>query len=230
MEAKEKLSFKEWCEHIWYYYKWLIVLGDLVVIFLIAAFFQLMFKPEPDVHILYIGKGSISVNGVEVLTDTVENMIDDYNKDGEKVCDYVDITALAKEESGEVFNADVNAAALTRFEVEIRSGDSVIYLLSEYYFKRAMDLGVLAKLSDVLDSSAMPEKTYNEYGVYLQDLELYKAPGFNYLPGNTIVCIRHSPENDELKYGRTIETYTANKLCFQKLITYKADSGANSAA
>lgn len=224
MEAKNKLSFKEWCEHIWYYYKWLIILGGLVVIFLLSAFIQLIFKAEPDVHILYVGKGSISVNGVNELTNFVESMIDDYNDDGKKICDYVDITALAAEESGQVFNADVNAAAITRFELEMRSGDSVIYLLSEYYFKEAKDLGVLAKLSDVLDSSAMPAKTYDEYGVYLQDLELYQAPGFKYLPGNTIVCIRRSPGKDEIKYNRTIETYTANKLCFQKLITYRADS------
>lgn len=224
MEAKGKLSFKEWVEHIWYYYKWLIILGGLVVIFLIVAFFQLLLKPEPDVHILYIGKGSISVTGVNELTNTVESLIDDYNNDGEKVCDYIDLTALAEEESGEVFNLDINNAAITRFEVEIRTGDSVIFLMNEFYFKEAMKLGVLAKLSDVLDSTAMPEKTYNEYGVYLKDLDLYKAPGFDSLPANTILCIRRSPENDDIKYQRTMEVYTANKLCFQKLITYKADS------
>lgn len=224
MEAKEKLSVKEWFEHIWYYYKWLIILGGLVVIFLVIAFFQLILKPDADVHIMYIGKGSISVKGVNDLTKTVESLIDDYNNDGKKVCDYIDLAALAEEESGEVFNADFNAAAIARFEVEIRSGDSVIFLMNEYYFKEAMEIGVLAKLSDVLDSTAMPEKTYNEYGVYLKDLDLYKAPGFNSLPANTILCIRRSPENDTIKYNRTMEVYTANKLCFQKLITYKADS------
>jgi hypothetical protein len=222
MEAKEKLSFKEWCEHAWYYYKWLIIFGGLVVIFLVSAFIQMLIKPEPDVHILYTGKATASVKGVSELTKTVENLIEDYNNDGKKKCDYIDITALSEEESGVVFNADINAAAIKRFETEIRAGDSIIFLLNEYYFKEALDLGVLAKLSDVLDSTAMPQTTYNEYGVYLKDLDLYKAPGFNQLPGNTVVCIRRSPENDELKYQRTIEAYTANKLCFQKLITYKA--------
>lgn len=222
MKTKEKLSFREWCGNIWYYYKWLIILGGIVVLFLIIAFVQMLTSNEPDVTLLYTGKSTVTVKGSEELKNTVDGMIEDYNKDGTKTIDFLELTAHSAETSGVVFNADTNATVLRRFQSEIASGDSVIYLMEQYYYNKLLELDILAKLSDVLYEKDIPEQAIDEYGVYIKDLEIYNAPGFNMFPPDTILCIRRSPEKDDIKYGRSVEVYTANKLCFQKIINYKS--------
>ena len=47
-EKKEKLSFREWCEHVWYYYKWQILILGLIAVFIIIATVQLFKKTDPD--------------------------------------------------------------------------------------------------------------------------------------------------------------------------------------
>lgn len=91
-----------------------------------------------------------------------------------------------------------------------RPGNSIIYLVNEAYYERLKEFGVLSKLSDVLPASAIPSETVDEYGVYLRELELHFAEGFRRLPGNLIVCLRRSPEEDTITYGRTMEYWRAN--------------------
>jgi hypothetical protein len=221
MEKKERLSFKQWCEHIWYYNKWMIILGSAVVILIVVGTIQLLTRNEGDVSFLYTGKSTITVKGTKQLEETVKGLIEDYNGDGVIAVDYLELTALAGEASGVIIDADTNANILRWFETEVRAGDSVIYLLDEYYYNRIVDIGVLAKLSDVLYEKDIPEAAIDEYGVYIGDLDIYKTPGFRELPENTVLCIRRSPEQDEITYGRNVEVYTANKLCFIELITYR---------
>lgn len=224
MEKTEKLSFKEWFEHIWYYYKWMIILGGTVVIFLIGGTIQILQSHKPDVNLLYVGKSTITVNRTIKIESKLKTMIEDYNNDGVKEIEYMELTALAAETSGIVFNADANADILKRFETEVRVGDSVIYLLNEYYYNRLVELKVLAKLSDVMYEKDIPQTAIDEYGVYLKDLEIYKTPEFSGFPDTTIICIRHSPEKDQLTYGMTAEIYTANKMCFNKIMTYSSEN------
>lgn len=222
-ESTEKLSFREWCEHVWYYNKWMIILGGCVVLFFVIGFIQILTRNEGDVSLLYTGKSTITVKGTTALKETVISLIDDYNDDGVIAVDYLELTAMTtRDTSGVVFDADTNNTVLKRFESEIRVGDSVIYLLDEYYFNHVVDIGIVEKLSDVLLEQEMPDDMVNEYGVYIKDLNIHSAPGFNQLPGNTVLCIRRSPQKDEIGYGRNIEVYTANKLLFKKLITYNS--------
>lgn len=227
MENQEKLSFKEWCENVWYHYKWPIVLLGFIVIFLIGGLIQSITRHDPDVSFMYIGNGAITADGTNELEATVENIMEDYNGDDVKSVDYLELTALTDEVSGIVYNADENAKVLQRFVVEVAAGDSTIYLVDDYYYnmllgKETLDVCVLAKLSDVLDDADMPETTVDEYGVYIKDLAIYQTEGFKQLPESTILCIRRSPEQDDIKYSRSIEVYNNNKKCFRKLITYKA--------
>lgn len=227
MEKQEKLSLKEWCENIWYHYKWPIVLLGLIIIFLIGGVVQVLTRHDPDVSFMYIGRGAITADGTNELEANVKELIDDYNEDDQKNVDYLELTALTDEVNSVVYNADDNAKVLQRFIVEVTAGDSVIYLVDDYYYnillgKDTLDVCVLAKLSDVLDDADMPETTLDEYGVYLKDLAIYQTEGFNQLPESTILCIRRSPEQDEITYGRSIDVYNNNKKCFRKLITYEA--------
>ena len=43
-EQDRKLTFREWLEHIWYYYKWQILILGLIAVFVIIATVQLFTK------------------------------------------------------------------------------------------------------------------------------------------------------------------------------------------
>ena len=135
----------------------------------------------------------------------------DYNDDGEKSVNYLELTVS---ENGETTNAQYNSdlTALQRFNTEVASGNSIIYLVNEAYYERLKEFDVLAKLTDVLPASAIPAETVDEYGVYLRELEIHFAAGFSRLPGSWSLCIRRSPEQDDITYGRTMEYWRGNQL------------------
>lgn len=59
---KHALSFGEWCEHIWYHYKWHILISLFVLVVAIVGITQCVGKKaDPtDLHILYAGGTQIS--------------------------------------------------------------------------------------------------------------------------------------------------------------------------
>lgn len=228
MEQKQKITFKDRVSNIWYYYKWMIIIVGVPVLALIIATVQLIDQKDNDIDMLYIGAGVLSVSDNGKLKDFVADYINDVNGDGTKQVGLLELTATTDNVSridGEsvTIDYDTNKSVLQRFETEVRAGDALIYLCDDYYYERLKSTGVLAPLSSVLESYEMPERTYDEYGVYLKDLGLSLAPGFSSLPDTTIVCLRRSPENDDIKYGRTFEEWTAHKLLFAKLMTYRRD-------
>lgn len=228
MEQKQKITFKDRVSNIWYYYKWMIIIVGVLVLALIIATVQLIDQKDNDIDMLYIGAGVLSVSDNGKLKDFVADYVNDINGDGTKQVGLLELTATTDNVSridGEsvTIDYDTNKSVLQRFETEVRAGDALIYLCDDYYYERLKSTGVLAPLSSVLESYEMPERTYDEYGVYLKDLGLSLAPGFSSLPDTTIVCLRRSPENDDIKYGRTFEEWTAHKLLFAKLMTYRRD-------
>lgn len=62
-EQDRKLTFREWLEHIWYYYKWQILILGLIAVFVIIATVQLFTKSDPDVGIMVVGKTTLTAEG-----------------------------------------------------------------------------------------------------------------------------------------------------------------------
>ena len=210
-EQDRKLTFREWLEHIWYYYKWQILILGLIAVFVIIATVQLFTKSDPDVGIMVVGKTTLTAEGTADFKEVCYSLMSDYNDDGEKSVNYLELTVS---ENGETTNAQYNSdlTALQRFNTEVASGNSIIYLVNEAYYERLKEFGVLAKLTDVLPASAIPAETVDEYGVYLRELEIHFAAGFAVLPGKLVLCIRRSPEQDDITYGRTMEYWRGNQL------------------
>ena len=219
-EKDRKLTFKEWLEHIWYYYKWQILILGLIAVFIIVATVQLFSKSEPDVGIMVVGKTALTAEGTEDFKEVCYSIMSDYNGDGEKNVNYLELT-VSDEDEANAAQYNFDQTALQRFNTEVTSGNSIIYLVNEAYYERLKEFGVLSKLSDVLPASAIPSETVDEYGVYLRELELHFAEGFRRLPGNLIVCLRRSPEEDTITYGRTMEYWRANQLFFRNMFEYK---------
>lgn len=222
MEKTEKLTPREWIENMWYHYKWLIIFGGLLIAFLVISCFQFLANDDPDVNILHMGPMYISPEVADKIEATVGGMAEDYNDDGEVNVAILDITVnkFGTDESN-TFNYDQYNSALQRFQTEIRAGDAVIYLLDKEYFDICVGEGLLTPLDEVIDDAYMPENTVDGYGVYVSELDAFGLEGLSSVPDTAILCLRRSPEKDEIKYGRTQETWEGNRKTFVNIIKYR---------
>ena len=224
MEEKTKLTPKEWLENIWYHYKWLIIFGGLLVVFLAISLTQLLSNKDPDVSLLYVDKMYYSDLETDIRTTTA-SLADDYNEDGKTVVDMLTITINeATDASGDPIHYDFNNTNLQRFNVEITSGDATILILDPEYFGICVEKGLLVKLSDVIDDAYMPKNVINECGVKVSALDAFKLPGFCRVEEDAIICLRRFPKEGEIKYGRTEEEWNGNKKAFVNIIKYKNET------
>jgi hypothetical protein len=222
MEKTEKLSPREWLENLWYHYKWLIIFGGLLLILIVVSCVQIFSKDEPDVDILHVGPMTINPVVGEAIESTIGGLASDYNDDGEVMVNILDITVnkfgTAEEQA---INYDYNNNALKRFQTEIRAGDAVIYLLDEEYFNICMEEGLLTPFDEIVDDADMPENVIEGCGVKLSQLDAYSLEGLKDIPEGAILCLRRSPEKDEIAYGRTMETWNGNRKTFLNILKYK---------
>lgn len=195
----EKMTFRQKLENLWYHNKVALIVVPLFVIFIVIATVQLLTKDKPDANFLYMGPAAIAFQGEHHLQESISLVMkEDYNKDGKKYIDYIELTALDPkddfdDEGGDFATGyttyDVQRTVGESFAAQIIAGDSMIYLLDEKYFNVAKDTNVLMPLSEALGYT--PDFAVNEYAVYLSDLEVYYLPGFKLLPESTLICIRY---------------------------------------
>lgn len=222
MEKTEKLTFREWLENMWYHYKWLIIFGGLLIMFVVISLFQYFSTNDPDVNILHVGPMYISPTNAEKMEETVGGLSKDYNDDGEMTVNLLDITINKFGTTEEnAINYDQNNSGLQRFQTEVRAGDAVIYLLDKEFFDICVEEKLLTPLDEVIDDAYMPENVIDGYGVYLSELDAYELPGLSSVPDTAILCLRRNPEKDDIKYGRTEEVWDGNRRTFVNIIKYR---------
>lgn len=223
---KSKLTPKQWFENIWYHYKWCIIIGGLILVFVVIALVQHLSNKEPDIHIMHIGPMYISPAASEQIEDSLKPFSKDGNGDGEVNINILDITVdkFKSEGSDVVYYLDKNSEGYKRFRAEISAGDSIIYFLDEHYFNECVELGILTPFEDIIDDVDMPENVISGCGVKISELDAYQLPGFDSIPEGAVLCIRRSPEKDELSYGRTQEEWDNNRKTFVNIIKYNAEN------
>jgi hypothetical protein len=219
MKAKSS-KISEFFENLWYHYKWLIliilVLGTVIVVSVV----QMVEKGDPDLHILFIGQNYITDEGRKDTEKSLNNLFDDYNGDGELKMDLVELTVTTI--PGESYDYTYQKDSLTRFEAEIRTGKSTIYIVEDSFYAKIRELNIASPLTTVFGEGNVPDYAYDEYSFRLRDLDIAEESGFCRFPRESFVCIRHSPENDEYDYARTKEEYEYNLDFFKKFTTYSS--------
>ena len=226
-EQNEKMSFGEWVENTWYHHKWMIVFAGMMIIFVVISIAQIISGTSADVNILHVGPMYISPDAADRIEMTLEGISEDYNDDGDFVVNILDITVdKFSDGQGGTVNFDQGNQGMQRFQTEIRAGDAVIYALDKPYFDICVKEGLLTPLEDVIDDADMPVNVVSDengvaFGVYVSDLDAYALDGIENIPETAILCLRRSPSNDQITYGRTQEEWDGNRKTFVNLIKYR---------
>lgn len=192
----------------------------MLVIGIGVSIAQLSSSVKPDAGIMYVGPSTLYVVNKDSMAEVSKKYMADYNNDGNKSLYLLDITVATNNEI-ENFAYENNFNSLQRFNVEIASGDSLIYILEKSFFNSLSGSGVLAKLSDVLDSDMIPQNTVNEYGVLVKELDFFKQAGFSSINDDLVLCLRKGPDESQINYGRTVEYWNSNKVLFRAMFKYK---------
>ena len=218
MKSLSKIG--DFFENLWYHYKWLILIILVLGALIIVSTIQIIEKGDPDVHILFIGQNYITADGRKEAEGTLDKLFGDYNGDGKTLMDLVELTVTTI--PGQSYDYVYQQDSLTRFEAEIRAGLSTVFIVEESFYKKIKETGLAAPLKTVFGEDSVPENAFDEYSFRLRDLDIAEESGFCRFPRESYVCIRHSPENDQINYSRTMEDYNNNLDFFKKFVTYKS--------
>lgn len=218
-ESVKNLSFSQKLEHVWFYYKWFIIFGIIVLVFALVCVSQCSGKTEPDATVMYAGPESVSSAYVDYVTSAFSSiMTEDYNGDGKKNVEFIQINLATDEENAAVSDAlqDVSGDDTQQmlFYNQNASGTAVIYLIDEKIYPSMSEF--LTPLDEVLDE--VPQYALDEYGIRISDLPCYKTTDLKYLPSNAILCLRSKTKLRVLNPFDN-DYYAANAELFRTLVT-----------
>ncbi|MBQ6823665.1 MAG: hypothetical protein IJP27_03340 [Clostridia bacterium] len=128
---------REKIENFWYYYKWYVIGGIVLLITLIVGVRSCTLKKNPDLYVLYAVDTSPNALVVEELGAWLGTMTEDLNEDGETTAKVMATTTIDQ------WNGYNTAAML----VQANSGQAVLYILTENTYKTLSENGMLQQLS-----------------------------------------------------------------------------------
>ena len=196
-------KIKDWFHNYWYYYKWRVIILSAFLLIGGICIAQCSSKEDYDVSILYTGPHIFEMGEKNSIASSFRQLMDrDYNNDGKKVIDFIDLPAFSDDEIREAIGEDPDDKTLVKYAqytlvsvqpsfAQIASkGDVSICLLDEYWYKILLDAGHLLDLESALGYK--PNCLIDDYSAYLSDLPVYTyfSESIGKLPEDTIICFR----------------------------------------
>ena len=216
----EEVTFLGFLDNVWYHYKAAIVIGFFALIILVVGMTQMLTRDEHDVFIYCVGDvGLTAMAGDNFMNEMSMCFAPDANKDGKRVVDLkFDKFVMTEDASGKrhVYNPSEQLSITERFNLELASGECIIYIMEPNFFKA--NKAFLADLSQEL--GYMPDNAVDGKGIVLSDLVSYKATStLSYFPSDYVICLAdHEDRYDENYYRGNVEF-------LDNLIQYRLVSG-----
>ena len=227
-DVKIRSPFMAKLENFFYHYKWHTLIGVFVVFALSFCILQTCRKTTYDAYIMYAGGKNLRTieNGETestfvVLYRTLGFYVGDYDDDGERNASLSDIYLPSPDEIKKLeAEGNVPYSLLEDndelFRNNLLSGNYYVCLISEYLLNEwtSDDNNPFAPISSYLPEGAVISdgesdgyRLASEYGVYLSSTPIADEPGFNYLPDDTVICIR--------KYSKAASPGRKGKIIYE---------------
>ncbi len=204
---KEQLRLK--LENFWYYYKWYVVGGIILVLSLLVGIRSCNRKVDADLQVLFAADRSPNSLLVAEMETWLAGMTEDRNGDGETVARVL-TTATIDQWSGN------NTAAMV---VQATTGEAVLYILTDETYAIMHDNGMLQQLSG--------ESSYLDGDRYLlkKSGALDGVPAFAAEEGEVYLCIRKVAGSNMEGSEKHLEQEELAKSILAQLIENEKGSG-----
>ncbi|MBR2021919.1 MAG: hypothetical protein IJ939_05725, partial [Clostridia bacterium] len=167
----EEVTFLGWLDNVWYHFKAGIIIGAFALVILVVSLTQFVTRDEHDVFVYCVGDMGLSAQAIDNFTQEMQDCFTvDSNGDGEKVVDLkFDKFVMTEDANGKkhVYNPSEQLSITERFNLELASGECVIYIMEPAFFKGNLDF--LASLEEEL--GYLPENAIEGKGIKLSENE-----------------------------------------------------------
>lgn len=202
MAEQSKRGFAAKLDNFWYYYKWHTIIGIFVLILAVVLITQLTGRESYDMQVLYAGPHIFKTGEKESIESAFSQLLKrDYNGDGKKNCDLMNITIMTDSQLKEAMESADNVQSMVLYNTysednvrssltqEVAAGEHVICLFDPVWYQMVADLDGFVPLSDVL--GYVPEGAADPYSIRLCDTDFAQYfDAFSVLPEDTILCMR----------------------------------------
>lgn len=204
-EIPKKFTSK-WFEYVWDYYKIHITVAVLLIAAGIYTWYAISHRTVYDLTVCFAGDNVISAEANENFCRALEEIIEDVNGDGQK-----NVRIIETSVSENTVDYEYAQALETKFYLELQTGDTYLYIISE---ERA------DRLSADTSAEGLFEKTENwcgktadkDFFINVGGSELLTSSGVLY--GDLYAGVRNfradeSGEQNELKRKNAVLAATA---------------------
>ena len=223
--AGAKMSFGKWIENVWYHYKWHIIGVAFMLLVVIVCITQCVGKASDpvDLNVVYAGSYQIPKTADENgkvpfkdMSDSVKNLISDYDENGKKVLNFQSYYWLSTDELDDLaaknaelspedrvdveYHASVVYQAITDINAIMAHSDYYVWFISDdlYDYMNRTSNGAkrFASLTEYVNEGTRVTYYTNEDGtldtcaVYLKDLGISSIGTLGTLPEDTLVVLR----------------------------------------
>lgn len=229
---EDEITKGDFWGNLWYRYKWVIIIGSILLVIAVVLIVQIAMKKDDDIKIAYAGPEYLAFDSTKSSIESVFSVLaTDYNNDGNLIINFNSNVILNSEQVAkkEVVNEEMtdgvamgadqkyqNQLALNNFSTQMMSGDFAIYLIDPLLYKENFQ-GLFRNMSEALNMEIPEEIKYDDYAVYLKKTEFGKYyKGLDSVPDDTVVLLLNKTYlADEDEYANSIDF-------LKKLITFKA--------
>ena len=179
--------------NFWYHNKSALIISIVGLFVLAVILYQCTSRIPPDADVMYAGPLDLGVINQRQLQEAFDEILGvDLNGDGRihvglTVFYYVR-SVLISENDRQIVDNTFNPTVRQQIDLEVMTGDSVIFLLSPEIYANLRERDVLMPLSEALGS--MPAAAVDAYSIRLSALEVYETTALSGLPEDTLIAVR----------------------------------------
>jgi len=221
--------FLKWLDNFWYHYKWPVIIIAFFLIVSLICFSQCATKEVGDVTLSYAGNYTMNEEERRRVIEVFEAVAPEKEVDGQRrpsevvmatfsVYTEEELRPLYFDEQG---NGDLYAFEsakqlskenLSNFGSFVMTGESAIWLVSEFVFEQRNLAEVAVPLSELFAET--PVGAYRDCAIRLGDTELYQYyDALKVLPADTLIVMPRGyvwgETSNEARYAEFKEMYYA---------------------
>ncbi|MBQ8513057.1 MAG: hypothetical protein IJ497_10610 [Clostridia bacterium] len=236
----DEKEINKW-ENFWYHHKWKVIIIGFFSFMIITATAQFIGQQNPDVNLMYSGPDYITPNQNQAFCSVLEQLMPDYNGDGElyaQLNDLVYLTAgqLAVKEAealeyGDTYSIDrtANRQAEERFTYEIFGAESPLCILAQDQYDMVKGEGGFMPLKELYEDGEYtdPDGAIDDYGVRLKETKLGKFyDSVKIFPDDAVLCLRRVPTMSAITGREKAEIkHEYHKDIFRRILAFEYPEG-----